>query len=489
MSAAQIGGPNPFGDYAPQSSQIQGILSGMHEAFEADLKKDNDNEAESLKSFKELMATKKNEADTLKATLQKQETDQAAAGKTLSDSEVLLDDTTNDLNNDEKFFDNTKEACQTKAKQWSVRTRLRTEELNGMQQAIQILSSNKAQKTFESSTSSFLQIASARKHTERNTVRTQAYAQLKLLASKFHSRSVAQIAAEVSVGGHFDKVIFMIDDMISLLRKEEQDDIEHRDRCENSENANKNTLGDLKHAIEKTEASLKRMGTIKGELSGDIDALEIEIDATTSDMAELLKFRNAESETFKKALKDDTDAVALLKKAIVALSKFYKNNKIAMPALVQKNPEYEQDPDKAPETSFAPSDSRKSETGGILAILDMLVEDGEKEIAEGRADDKDAQEKYMKQSGALQDTLDGQEEAKANTESEKADLEEKIGSYEKHKKEKSDDQDAELGTKGALGTDCAWVQDHFEDRRTKRKTEIQGLVDAKSMLASGGSGI
>merc|ERR1719498_569732 len=77
MSAAQVG-QNPFGDYAPQSTQIQGILQGMYDAFTADLEKDNANEAEAEKSFQELMATKKQELETLEATLQKQETDSAA---------------------------------------------------------------------------------------------------------------------------------------------------------------------------------------------------------------------------------------------------------------------------------------------------------------------------------------------------------------------------------------------------------------------------
>merc|ERR1719371_62730 len=72
----------------------------------------------------------------------------------------------------------------------------------------------------------------------------------------------------------------------------------------------------------------------------------------------------------------------------------------------QKAPEYAEDPDKAPETSWSGSDygGRKSETGGILAILDMLAEDLEKEIADGRKDDAEAQEEYMKQNGALQKT-------------------------------------------------------------------------------------
>jgi len=48
---------------------------------------------------------------------------------------------------------------------------------------------------------------------------------------------------------------------------------------------------------------------------------------------------------------------------------------------------------------------KQSESGGILAILAMLVEDVEKEMADSRADDADAQAKYEKQNGALQEMV------------------------------------------------------------------------------------
>merc|ERR1719401_1002781 len=228
----------------------------------------------------------------------------------------------------------------------------------------------------------------------------------------------------------------MIDEMIIVLRKEEQEDIEHRDRCETSQNANKNELEDLGNDIEKTKKSLKRMENTKKDIEGDITNLEKDIKATKKDMADLLDMRNEEVSEFRQALKDDADAVDLLKQAIVALSKFYKRNKMAVPELVQKGrkaPEYTEDADKAPETSWSGADygGRKSETGGILAILEMLVEDMEKEMKEGRADDASAQEEYLKQEGALQDTLDSQEKGKANLETEKGDLEEKMADFEK----------------------------------------------------------
>merc|ERR1719229_1325404 len=41
VSAAQLSN-NPFGDYAPQGTQIQGILKGMYDSFVADLERSNE---------------------------------------------------------------------------------------------------------------------------------------------------------------------------------------------------------------------------------------------------------------------------------------------------------------------------------------------------------------------------------------------------------------------------------------------------------------
>merc|ERR1719401_3216963 len=145
------------------------------------------------------------------------------------------------------FFAETKDGCQTKASEWSIRTRLRTEEIHGMDAAIKVLTSESAQKTFANSSTTFLQLASIQKHDSSSGWAMKAYGRLRGLASQFRNFALARIAAAVKSGGHFDKVITQIDEMIALLRKEEQEDIEHRDICENNENANKNELDDLEH--------------------------------------------------------------------------------------------------------------------------------------------------------------------------------------------------------------------------------------------------
>jgi len=482
MSAAQIA-QNPYGDYAPQSSAIQGILKGMYDAMAADLEKDNAEEADREKAFRALMATKKAEQATLETTLEKQSHDNAHKTKALSDAKTNRDDTDSQMRADEKFFEETKKACKVKAGEWAERSRLRTEELTGIQKGIEILNSPEARATFSSSATTFIQTKSV-----SHAYRMKAYSSLKALATKYKGLAMVEVAVAVKNGGHFDKIMGMIDEMIAALRKEEAEDIAHRDRCQGSQGKNGNDMADLDHDIEKAGDELERMGDKETELKATIKSLEEEIATSKTSLEELLSMRNAESEAFKQAVKDDTDAIAVISKAIVALSEYYKNNKIPL-NLVQshEDPKYSVDEDKAPEADFSGGAKRGQETGGIIAILEMVKEDTENEVKTSTDDDNEAEADYEKSRAALQETLDAQTASKVANEQELAELQEDIADTEELKDSKASDLAEEQSLEASLEKDCAWVESHFDSRREKRKAEIDGLVEAKNSLAGVGS--
>jgi len=485
LSASQIAN-NPFGDYAPQSTQIQGILKGMYDAFTADLEKDNADEASSQKAFEELMTTKKKELETLQLTLDKQTLDEAQKTAKLAESKQTLDDTQVQLDADEKFFAETKEDCKTKASEWAERSRLRTEELQSIKKAIAILSSPEAQKTFSNSSATFLQLAAVSQHTASNP--NKAYNRLKSLAVKYRSTSLAQLAVQAKAGGHFDKVMASIDAMIEFLRKEEQADIEHRDRCQGSQFKNKNDKEDLQSTIDKTDKEISRMKDEAKELKTKIATLKGDIEISKSNMEALLKMRNKEHAEFVQHLKEDVDAIALIEQAMVSLADFYKRNQI--PLELAQEPQYTIDQDKAPETIWEGADygGRKSESTGIIAILEMCKEDIQKEIQEGRQWDADAQERYQFVRADLKDILDSQIASKIALEKQLAELEGTAVDTEEFKSSKEGDLDAEKKLSDALYSDCSWVETHFKSRREKRKAEIAGLQEAKDYLAGVESG-
>jgi DNA repair exonuclease SbcCD ATPase subunit len=473
MSAAQIAN-NPYGDYAPQSTQIQGILKEMYTNFAKDLEKSNTEEAEKQKAYEELMATKKKELETLEATLEKQKADDAAKTKELADSEKDIDDTKAQLKADEEFFASTKVSCSDKAAMWSSRTRLRTEELHGINQAVEILSSDEATKTFENATSTFLlQLGSrSRSRSVQDGVREKAYTKLSALATKFQNVEIARFAVQAKTAGHFDAVISAIDQMIARLREQEQNDIKERDWCNDKLYQNKITIEDLEHDIEMAEKGMSRLEDEIAELK--VEHLKEELNETKEEVEELKALRADERAKFIQSIKDDDDAIALLDKAIAALSKYYS---FAQAAAKKDEP--------PPETSFDTGDytGKEEATKGVVSILAMIKEDLQKEMLTARNGDAQAQVQYESDLSGLNKVISALAAKIAEILSIKAAKEEELANLEEHKAMKETDLEAEEKVKKTLEEKCAWVESHFESRRDSRKAEIQGLIEAKAFLA------
>jgi len=509
QTAGQSQDEHPFGDYAPQSSQIQGILKGLYDGFVADMEKDHGVEAEKQKAFEEFMATKGKELSDLQSALEQHQGDMSRKAKFLADSKEERDDTEAQLKADKSFVEESKDGCQRKAQEWSERSRMRTEEILGIQEALKILRDPENQAIFSKAATNFMQLSSnsfsagstvasavqKQRSQQRRALAMQgirrAYSQLSALARKLGSLSLARIAAQTREGGHFDKVMTTIDTRVADLRKQEQEDIEHRDRCENSGSKSENDLEDLTHASSKAENEIERLGGTINDLDQKVLDLEGQIKETDLELANLLKLRNDEVKEFKQALKDDTMAAQILKSAIVAMAKFYKKNNVAM-SLLQGPEEWTVDSDKAPKTGYDSSGTytggHKSQSRGALGALEMVVEDMENEVKVAKKDDADAEAQYEESKADLDVVREKAEKAKVEAEKRAADLKNKKEDKEELKTSIGHELEAQNKLKNSISNDCAWVKSHFESRRSDRKAEIDGLQEAKALLAGADQG-
>merc|ERR550514_773145 len=134
--------------YSPASSTIQGILKDMYDTFTADLESKTEIEAQTQKAFEALMAELKEELVNMKEMLSKKEREKAEFVLRLADTEQELQNTSDQLAEDSKFFDGVKEACSAKAEEWGERSSLRTSELEGIEKALEILTSDEAKEMF-----------------------------------------------------------------------------------------------------------------------------------------------------------------------------------------------------------------------------------------------------------------------------------------------------------------------------------------------------
>merc|ERR1719421_2532386 len=201
--------------YSPASATIMGILKDMYDTFAADLEKSNTDESALQKAFEDHIAAKeKANADMKREILQKEE-QSAQRSSELSEAEATLAATTEQKTSDEQIFESTRDSCKAKSDEWDERGRLRTEQLVGINKALEILTRDENRDIFIKSTGttvrdtygsegvrglSFVQVE------ETKDARQKAFLLIKQMAKGTSNLRLARIAALVR-RGHFDDVI------------------------------------------------------------------------------------------------------------------------------------------------------------------------------------------------------------------------------------------------------------------------------------------
>merc|ERR1719156_157019 len=112
------------------------------------LEKSTETEATQQKNFESISSVSAKELDTLATTKTKKELEKADAEKILADRSQELDDTKAEMEASVALFDDTKKVCSSKAAEWNERVRARTEELAGIDKALEILTSDDAKALF-----------------------------------------------------------------------------------------------------------------------------------------------------------------------------------------------------------------------------------------------------------------------------------------------------------------------------------------------------
>merc|ERR1719301_394194 len=136
----------------------------MYLTFSNNLESSTNDEAQQNHDFEQQYATLEEENNKMKKTRARKETEKAEAEAMLADTTKAYDDTEKQMKADTEFFDQTKAACQSKHEEWTVRKELRDAELDGINKALEILTSDEARELFAKSikpgVETFLQISS-----------------------------------------------------------------------------------------------------------------------------------------------------------------------------------------------------------------------------------------------------------------------------------------------------------------------------------------
>uniref|UniRef100_A0A7S1JZK8 Uncharacterized protein n=1 Tax=Vitrella brassicaformis TaxID=1169539 RepID=A0A7S1JZK8_9ALVE len=160
----------------------------------------------------------------MQAELTDKESAYATHGQTLTNSRQTMEDTKKQLKNDEAFVADTDKACKDKAAKWTDRSRLRAEELKGIDEALGYLQSDEAKRLLGGGVA-LLQDVSRHRSGNKVAMHLQRSAAV-LNAPRLH------LLSDKTKHGSFQQVLEAINEMIGICRKEETEDIRHKDWCD-----------------------------------------------------------------------------------------------------------------------------------------------------------------------------------------------------------------------------------------------------------------
>lgn len=405
----------------------------------------------------------------------------------------------------------------------------RAEEMLAIADTIKLLNDDDALELFKKTlpTPSLLQTAVRGREVRQQALRALRATQqgqghdsrIDLIALALHGKKVS-----------FEKVLAMVDEMVTLLGKEQTDDDDKKVYCESkidkAEDEKKELdldISDLTKSIEEAKEAIATLGE-------EIEALVAGIKALDKSVSEATEARKAENTEHKETMAANNAAKELIGIAKNRMQKFYnpkmhkaapkrelsKEDRIAVnmggtpppteapggiagtgvtylqegpAALVQVSAHARRSADAdavappPPPEAVEAYKNKGQESNGVMAMMDMLVADLDKETQEMEVEEKDAQadyEQFVEDSAAKRAT---DSKSIAAKEAAKADTEAALGAATSEKESKSKESYATAVVLRDLHAECDWLLSNFDVRKEARAGEVDSLKKAKAILS------
>merc|ERR1712107_450470 len=127
--------------------------------------------------------------------------------------------------------------------------------------------------------------------------------------------------------------------------------------------------------------------------------------------------------------------------------------------------------------------SKKSEEAtGVIAMLDELVQELDKEMTVAQTEEKDSQADYEKAMDDAAKKRATDSKSLSDKQGAKADTEAALGAHSDDHKSASEELAATLQAIQALHGECDWIIKYFSIRAEARSSEIDALGKAKAVL-------
>jgi len=464
-------------------------LKDMSKTLKSNLKDAQKKEKKAKSDYEKLKKAKDKSKAEAQEALTKMEDETGSRQMSKEEAQTELKSLKSQVKQDDGFIKQTKASLAEKKKDWKARKELRTGEIAAFSKAIEILNNDEARdlrkRSFESQGYMLLQ--------EEGTVVVSLH-KIESAASVLREASqsgadmrLAAMAGRVSImsKGHFDDVISSIDKMVKTLKDEEASDLENKEDCEESRAEDTRKAIALSRAMDDATDEITRLASEIEEIKSDIKDKEKAKAKAKEELEGATRQRQDENTEFKANLKDDKEMASVLAKAKAVLEEFYKENDLA---LLQRQPEVSEQlkageaPPPPPSTWDKPYGGKTQVSMGVVAVLEIIEDDVQKDIDTAKAAEKKTKEKYDTFKKETDDLIKDLSDAVTDLSEAQGDKEDDIATQKKERSGNNKELASVLKTIEDANPGCEYLTIAYPKKLKNRQIEIDGLRKAKGIL-------
>mmetsp|Transcript_68286 Transcript_68286/g.200486 ORF Transcript_68286/g.200486 Transcript_68286/m.200486 type:complete len:729 (-) Transcript_68286:89-2275(-) len=492
QDAGYSAGPAHLQGYAPQSSEIFGILRQMKETFETNLDESRKEEKKNSESYQELKSAKEEEIKATSDAINSKQTQLADTDERHVLAQQDLDDTRNSISYDDVFLQDLKTRCAASQQEYDERVTMRQEEMSAVAEAVQILSSDEAHDTFSSTfnagAASLLQERSSAREARRNQRKVQddAAAVLAAAADKAADPKLSALAIVARLDP-MTKVKAAIDKLIAELIQEKKEEIDHRDSCVDRTNDNERDIERHTRTHQDLESEKTGLETNIKEITQEVEALQAEIKQSEVEIKRAGEDRELANHDFQQTVADQKATQRLLQRALAVLQKVYsaKEAPKAGASLLQVQAMVGQAPlptPPPPPEGFSSYGSGRAK-GGVIGLLQQIIRDAVEMEKQALRDEQGAQEEYENFVKDTNQSVDAKNNQITNKRGDKARAEQTLSATSAELRSEGTEVETLHSTQGAIKLECDFIMRNFDVRQDARDQEVEALRQAKAILS------
>jgi septal ring factor EnvC (AmiA/AmiB activator) len=326
--------------YEFQSGGIVDLLKKLLAEFTAKLGQCQKEEMNSKHAYDMVIADLTDSIENAEKEIEAKTVEKEQKSEKSASNKKQLSATVADQAENEKLLKSTETECSEKKLSFAEKQKLRKEELEAIAKAIEILSSDDV----SGNADKYLSLAQSQKSTSfvqggsRNQgIRRQIHDFLAAEGARKHSKGLTLLAQQISADP-FAKVKKLIDDMITRLLEEAEEDAKHEGFCDKEMGKSKITRNKLTEDIDGLEAAIEEGKATIQKLADDTATLTKEVEELVKSMAEATDLRTEEKATNKVTVKDAQAAQKAVAAATAVLKDFYEKAATATALMQAKTP-------------------------------------------------------------------------------------------------------------------------------------------------------